>query len=86
MSDFYKLTNPNDDIWHGLRLPVRVRLSAACSRLIETGILQRSDLMELGGVSKPQATLDIKKIMAHAPNFMKYDNRRKCYILQSAED
>jgi hypothetical protein len=76
---WHRLTEADAPEWADLRLPARTRLAAACAQLIDTGILQRADIMRIGEVSLPQASLDIRAILAAAPEFMTYDKVNRCY-------
>ncbi len=82
---FEHLTKPEADAWAGLKLPARTRLAAACRHLIDAGTLQRADIMRLGEVSQPQASLDIRAILERVPELMTYDKAAKCYRLNVAE-
>jgi len=82
---FEHLTKPEAEEWAGLKLPVRTRLAAACRHVIDAGQLQRADIMRLGEVSQPQASLDIRLILERAPAFLTYDKAAKCYRLAEAE-
>lgn len=85
MSDFEHLTKADAKEWADLRLPARQRLAASCKHLIDNGTLQRADIMRIGEVSQPQASLDIKAIIAAAPELMEYDKQARCYKLTPAE-
>jgi hypothetical protein len=78
---FGHLTTADAKAWAGLKLPARNRMAAACRHLLDTGTLQRSDIMRLGEVSKPQASLDIRLIIERAPELMTYDKVARCYRL-----
>jgi hypothetical protein len=80
---FGHLTKADDNVWEGLRLAARMRLAAACKHLIETGQLQRADVMRIGEVSQPQASLDLRQIMERAPDFMEHNKSKRCYVLKS---
>lgn len=81
---FDHLTTAEAEAWAGLKLPARTRLAAACGHLIGTGTLQRADIMRLGEVSQPQASLDIREILERAPELMTYDKVARCYRLAEA--
>ncbi len=81
---FAHLAKPDATEWQKFRLPARRRLSAACKHLLDNGTLQRADIMELGEVSQPQASLDIKAILDRAPGLMEYDKVGRCYRLNSS--
>lgn len=83
MMDFGHLTNADAKEWDGLRLPARMRLAAACKHLIDNGELQRADVMQIGEVSMPQASLDLRQILQRAPDFMEHDKSRRCYVLKN---
>jgi hypothetical protein len=76
------VTNPDADVWRGLRLHVRQRCAAAIGRLIETGALRRQDIMDLGEVSINQASLDLREIQKRLGNQLIYDVRAKHYRLK----
>jgi hypothetical protein len=76
------VTNPDADVWRGLRLQVRQRCAAAIRKLIETGALNRSDIMELGEVSMHQAALDIREIQQRLGYPLTYDLSAKHYRLR----
>lgn len=82
MRKFEELTRPDAKAWEGLRLPARTRLAAATRLLIERGTLQRADVMALGEVSEPQASLDIRQILNRVPELMEYDTVNRCYRLK----
>jgi hypothetical protein len=82
---FDHLTKPEAEAWAGLKLPARTRLAGACRHLIDTGSLQRADIMRLGEVSQPQASLDIRAILERAPDLMTYDKAAKRYRMAEAE-
>lgn len=44
------------------------------------GTVQRSALMDYYGISRPQASADIKKYMELAPGNMNYDKSAKAYV------
>jgi hypothetical protein len=46
------------------------------------GKLNRSELMDYYGISKPQATEDIRQYIALAPDNLKYDIRARHYYAQ----
>lgn len=76
------VTNPDADVWQGLRLHVRQRYAAAIRKLIETGALNRSDIMDHGEVSLAQAAVDIREIQKRLGNLLVYDVRAKHYRLK----
>jgi hypothetical protein len=78
------VTNPDADVWRGLRLQVRQRCAAAITTLIETGALRRQDIMQHGEVSESQANLDIREIQKRLGNQLIYDPSAKCYRLREA--
>ena len=65
--------------WRGLKLSARLRLAKAVRHLAATGELNRSDLVAIGEISVPQASLDLREIRARAPWLMTYDNVARCY-------
>lgn len=77
------LTTADAPAWAGLRLAARNRLAAACRHLIDNGTLQRADIMRLGEVSQPQASLDIRAILERAPELMEYDTAARCYRIKT---
>jgi hypothetical protein len=79
------VTNPDADVWRGLRLHVRQRCAAAIRKLIETGALRRQDIMDVGEVSHAQATLDLREIQNRLGNQLIYDVRAKHYRLKETE-
>lgn len=81
MSKFDHLAKPDAEAWAGLRLPARTRLAAVAAHVIKTGTLQRSDIVAIGEVSVPQASLDIRAILKRAPELMEYDASARCYRL-----
>ena len=81
--DFEHLTKADAPAWAGLRLAARNRLASACRHLIDTGQLNRADIMRLGEVSQPQASLDISAILTRAPELMEYDTAGRCYRLKA---
>jgi hypothetical protein len=85
LTTFEHLTKPEAEAWAGLKLPARTRLANACRHLIDNGTLQRADIMRLGEVSQPQASLDIRAILERAPDLMTYDKAAKCYRLAEAK-
>lgn len=68
--------------WKGLKLPARIRLAKACQHLRKTGELNRSDIIRIGEVSRPQAALDLREIRRRAPWAIQYDFIAKCYRLR----
>lgn len=81
MTKFDHLAKPDAEAWKGLRLAARTRLAAVAAHLIATGTLQRADIVTIGEVSVPQASLDIKAILSRAPDLMTYDASGRCYRL-----
>lgn len=67
--------------WEGKRKPARVRMAQICNHILETGELQRADVMRICEVSMPQASIDIRDVMKAAPDLMHYDKSRRCYVL-----
>ena len=63
----------------GLRLSVRERIARAVNHAQETGTLNRADICRIGEVSTPQASLDIREIMARFPTLLTYDASAKTY-------
>jgi hypothetical protein len=63
----------------GLRLSVRERLARAINHVQTTGTLNRSDICDIGEVSVPQASTDIREIMLRFPRLLKYDASAKTY-------
>lgn len=78
------VTNPNADVWRGLRPQVRQRFAAAIRQLIETGSLNRKYIMDYGEVSINQAALDIREIQKRLGNQLVYDVRAKHYRLKES--
>lgn len=76
------VTNPDADVWRGLRLQVRQRCAAAIRKLIETGALNRQDIMDYGEVSVAQASLDLREIQKRTGNLIIYDLNAKHYRLK----
>ena len=60
------------------------RLAWIAAHVREHGTLRRADVMDRFGISRPQASIDIGKVMAASPNLMAYDMTRKCYVLKRA--
>lgn len=56
------------------------RLSFIDFRLLWEGRINRSDLMEHFGISIPQASLDLARYQALAPNNAYYDRNAKAYL------
>jgi hypothetical protein len=83
---FDHLAKPDAEEWAGLRLPARTRLAAVCDHLIKTGTLQRADIVTIGEVSVPQASLDIRAILERAPELMTYDASGRCYRFAGATE
>lgn len=89
IDDLLGVTNRNNDehpegsIWDGLRVAQRQRLAAAVAHIKRTGSLNRSDIMEFGKVSVPQAASDIAEIRRRLPGLMKYDTVDKRYVLSN---
>ena len=81
MSKFDHLAKPDAEAWKGLRLAARTRLATVVAHVIKTGTLQRSDIVTIGEVSVPQASLDIRAILTRAPELMTYDASARCYRL-----
>jgi hypothetical protein len=75
-------SNPDNKIWHGLKLHVRLRLARAVGELFETGSIRRSDLVRIGEISNPQASKDLREITDRIPKLMKYNLREKHYELE----
>lgn len=73
-------TDPEAEIWQGYRLAVRQRLAQACQLLLQNGQLQRSDIVRIGEVSLPQASIDLRLIVQSVPDLMEYDKSRRCYV------
>lgn len=63
----------------GLRLSVRERLARAISHAQTTGTLNRSDICDIGEVSVPQVSMDIREIINRFPRLLKYDASAKTY-------
>lgn len=78
--------NRDDAVWGGLRLAQRERLSAAVRHLHDTGSLRRKDIMQLGEVSVPQASIDINEIKRRLPALLEYDGQAKCYRASSKRE
>jgi hypothetical protein len=76
------VTNPDADVWRGLRLQVRQRCAAAIRKLIETGALNRQDIMDYGEVGVAQASVDLREIQNRTGNLLVYDIRAKHYRLK----
>jgi WYL domain len=49
-------------------------------RLLWEGRLNRSDLIEFFGISRPQASLDFARYIEMAPRNIRYDRQRKTYL------
>lgn len=79
-------TRADDQVWLGLRLPVRQRLSAAVCHVYETGAIRRKDLMRIGEISAPQASFDLNEIKRRLPLLLTYDATEKCYRRSSRAD
>ena len=56
------------------------RLEFVDYRLQWEGQLNRSDLMDLFGISVPQASLDLARYMELAPENMRYDRSARVYL------
>ncbi|PZS55047.1 WYL domain-containing protein [Stenotrophomonas maltophilia] len=56
------------------------RLEFIDSRLLWTGKVNRSDLVEFFKISPPQATLDFAEYAGRAPQNAKYDARERAYV------
>jgi hypothetical protein len=82
LSGIKDVTNPDADVWRGLRLQVRQRCAAAIAKLIETGALNRQDIMRQGEVSINQASIDLREIKKRTGNLLVYDIRAKHYRLK----
>lgn len=80
--NYDELTRPDAKAWEGLRLAARTRLAAATRLLMEKGTLQRADVMALGEISQPQASLDIREMLNRVPELMEYDKVGRCYRLR----
>lgn len=63
-----------------MRWSVERRLEFVEFRLFWEGRINRSDVMELFGVSAPQASADLKRYQELAPGNMQYSTQRKCYL------
>lgn len=68
----------------GLRLSVRERLARAINHAQKTGTLNRADICRIGEVSVPQASADIREIMARFPRLLAYDKSAKVYLARRA--
>ena len=44
------------------------------------GFINREHIMKKFGISLPQASHDLKKVMQFHPHLMTYDTARKCYV------
>jgi len=66
----------------GLRLSARRRLADIVNHATEAGRLNRSDVMRIGEVSRPQASADISKIIERFPGFVAFDKSAKTYVVQ----
>src|SRR5262245_15099194 len=69
---------------HTLRWSVERRLAFIEERLFWLGEVNRTDLVRRFGVSLGQASADIARYLAHAPQGMSYDKRAKRYVAESA--
>lgn len=74
-----------DDRLSGLRKGQRDRIAASIAHLRETGHINRADIMRIGEVSMPQASVDLGIIMEQMPGLIQYDRKRKCYVLTEGE-
>ena len=83
--DHQMLRSADAPAWEGLRLSIRSRYAAACCHLLDHGTIQRADVMRIGEVSRPQASLDLRGIQERCPGLMVYDKTARCYKLASAE-
>lgn len=70
--------------WKGLRLAARIRIAKACRHLLETGELNRRDLVRIGEISEAQAILDLREIRGRAPWLMEYDLVARCYRVKGS--
>lgn len=73
----------DDDTWAGLRPAVRMRLRQAVAKLRLSGTLNRKDIETIGEVSTPQASVDLREIIARCPGLMRYDRSLKTYVLET---
>lgn len=62
-----------------MRYQVRERMEWIEGYLYIYGQLNRSNLMSWWGISKPQASTDIKRYTELAPNNIRYNKTLKCY-------
>lgn len=69
----------------GLRLSARRRLADVVNHTIETGRLNRSDIVRIGEVSYPQASADLGAIQDRFPGLITYDKSSKAYVVQDRE-
>lgn len=56
------------------------RLDAIDALLATRGELRRQDIIDLFGVSMPQASMDIQAFIAAHPKAIVYDKSAKCYM------
>lgn len=74
------MLNP-EQMFLSQKLAKRMRLQSAVGHLLNTGKLNRADIMRLGEVSIFQAALDFGVIRNEYPGLMIYDAHRKTYVL-----
>ena len=77
-------TDPSAPRWQGLRLPVRLRVTAAIASLRATGTLRRADIERIGEVTERTAATDITEIRKRCPGLVRYDKNRKAYVLKAS--
>lgn len=63
-----------------MRWQVRHRMDFIWDTLKAKGRINRSDLMREYGISKPQASNDLRAFLAIYPGSMTYDKREKTYV------
>jgi hypothetical protein len=44
------------------------------------GFINRDHLMRKFGISRPQASADLRQFQRDNPNALRYDSSRKCYV------
>lgn len=71
----------DEDPFADLKKSQRDRIWQAIDFVCKHNKLRRRDLMEMGEVSEPQASIDIRMIMQRMPNFMQYDRQLRMYVL-----
>lgn len=76
-------SDANHPVWNGLKLSQRQRCARAVMHLRMYNALNRKDIMSVGEVSWPQASIDFKEIQKRCPGLMHYDVRKKHYVLTS---